>query len=157
MPSSKKKTSFFSDLRIRDRESCEKVIRNGGIVAMICAGIVAIFVGFGLFGNPTINDFDYVLDPWNTVDVVVIVVMGIFVFRKSRVASTLLVIYFVTSKAIMWTEMNKVSGPGFLMALVVFAYYMAAMRGTYIWHSTYKNAPPSDAAQQLSSAEQEIR
>ena len=67
-----------------------------------------------------------------------IVLMGIFVFRKSRVASTLLVIYFVAGKAIMWSDLGKVQG--LFLSIIFLSYYVNAMRGTYIWRSTYREA-----------------
>ena len=41
------------------------------------------------------------------VDVVLLVVLAIFVFRKSRVASTILVLYFIANKLLMWMELGK--------------------------------------------------
>ena len=44
------------------------------------------------------------LDPWSMVDVVLIVVLAAFIFRKSRVASTLMFVYFVASKLLQLAE-----------------------------------------------------
>jgi hypothetical protein len=144
MSDSKEKKSFFDNLQIRDRESCVKAIRYGGIAAMISAGITAIFAGLGVFTSSSNKDLAYLLDPWMAIDVVLIVVMSIFVFRRSRVASTLLVVYFVASKAIMWADMGKVQG--LIVSLIFLLFYVNAMRGTYLWHSSYKNAPATTVA-----------
>ena len=139
MADSKQKKSFIDSFRINDRESCEKAIRNGGIAAMISACITAIFAGAGFFTSSSNKDLAYFLDPWLSVDVVLIIVLGVFVFRKSRVASTLLVLYFAVSKAIMWYDMGKAQG--IIVSVIFFLFYVTAMRGTYIWHKYYRDAP----------------
>jgi hypothetical protein len=131
------KKSFLDAFTITDRMSCEKAIRNGGIAAMISAGITAIFAGIGFVTSSSNKDMAYLLDPWMMVDVVLIVILGIFIFRKSRVASTVMVLYFVVSKAIMWYDMGKAQG--LLMSLIFLLYYFTAMRGAYIWHKSYKD------------------
>jgi hypothetical protein len=78
------------------------------------------------------------------VDVVLIVVLAIFIFRKNRVASTFLVLYFVLSKAFMWYEMGKAQG--LIMTIIFLLYYVTAMRATYIWHASYKDQPVTTVA-----------
>lgn len=137
MENSKKKKSFMDSFSINDRDSCEKAIKNGGIAAMISAGITAAFAAMSFFTSSSNKDLSYFLDPFLFFDVVPIILMGIFVFRKSRVASTLLVIYFVLGKAIMWIDLGKVQG--LFLSIIFLSYYVNAMRGTYIWRSTYRD------------------
>jgi hypothetical protein len=121
---------------IADRSSCEKAIRNGGIAAMVSAGLTALLATVGIFttsNNPTLS---YYLDPWSLVDAALIVVLGIFIFRKSRTAATLMLAYFVVSKGIQWYDMGKPSGT--IMSILFFMFYFSAMRATYAWHKTYK-------------------
>jgi hypothetical protein len=130
-----KKKSWTDGFSIRDRESCAIAIRNGGIAALISATLTAAF-GFASFLGKSGNEsLDYFLDPWVLVDAAIMLVLGIFVFRKSRVASTLLVIYFVLAKVVMWLSLERFQG--LLLSLVFLAYYVTAMRGTYLWHSRY--------------------
>ena len=137
MTEKSKKKSFFDAFKIEDRDSCIKAIKNGGIAAMISAGITAIFGVAGFFTASENQDLNYFLDPWILIDVAFIVILGIFIFRKSRVASTLLVIYFVSAKALLWYELGKPTG--LFISIIFLLYYVAAMKGTYIWHSTYRN------------------
>ena len=129
------KKSFWDSFRLEDRETCAKAIKNGGIAAMISAGITSVFGFLGFFISSENNELSYFLDPVILFDVVLIVVLGLFVFRKSRVASTFLVIYFVVAKALMWYDLGKPTGA--LMSIIFFLYYMTAMRATYLWHSKY--------------------
>jgi len=137
MSGNNEKKSFWEMFSITDRTSCEKAIRNGGIAAMISAGITSVFAGIGFFTSSSNKDLAYLLDPWMAVDVLFIVILGIFIFRKSRVAATIMVLYFSVSKAIIWYDMGKARG--LAMSLIFFLFYFTAMRGTYIWHKSYKD------------------
>ena len=93
------KKSFLTEFAIKDRESCERAIRNGGIAALVSGGITAVFAAIGLFYQPTDAVQATVLfDPWMFVDVGLILLLAFFIFRKSRVAATILVGYFVATK-----------------------------------------------------------
>lgn len=138
MDTKTEKKSFLNSFEINDKGSCAKAIKNGGIAAMISAAITTLFGIAGLFTNSDNAEIKYYLDPWILVDGLLIVVLGFFIFRKSRIAATLMVIYFAGSKIISWYELGKPTG--LLMSIIFFAYYFTAMRGTYIWHSTYSNA-----------------
>ena len=144
MSNSKIKRTFIDSFWINDRASCEQAIKNGGIAATISAGITALFAGFGIFTSSSNKVLAYMLDPWMVLDVVVIIVLSVFIFRKSRVASTLMVLYFVTAKALMWYEIGKPKG--LIMSIIFFLFYVTAMRATYIWHTSYKGEPSPPVA-----------
>jgi hypothetical protein len=130
------KKSFLDSFTIEDQESCAKAIKNGGTAALISAAITSVFGFAGFFTNSDNKDLNYFLDPWILADVALIIVLGLFVFRKSRIASTLLVIYFVGAKALMWIELGKPTG--LVMSIIFLLYYATAMRGTYLWHKRYR-------------------
>ncbi len=139
MATGNKKKSFWGSFAITDRGSCAKAIRNGGIVALISAAITTVFGVIGIFTQSSDKNLNYFLDPWILADVVLIVILAIFIFRKSRIAATLLLIYFVGSKAIMWIELGKPKGV--VVSIIFFLYYFTSMRGTYLWHSKYRDIP----------------
>jgi hypothetical protein len=143
MNTKSKKNSLFESFSIRDRDSCARAIKNGGVAAMISAGISGVLGIAGFFTSSSNVELNYLLDPWVLADVALIVVLGIFVFRKSRIAATILVTYFVIGKGFMWYELGKPSG--LLMSIIFFLYYVTAMRGTYLWHSQYRE-PANTAA-----------
>jgi hypothetical protein len=92
----------------------------------------------GFFISSSNKDLAY--NPWSAIDVALLVVLGFFVFHKSRAASTLLVFYSVAGTAIAWSNVGN--APGLLVGIIFFLYYITAMRGTYIWHASYRDAPP---------------
>lgn len=137
------KASFTDSFKIEDQDSCKKAIRNGGIAAMISAAITGAISAASLFTTSEDRALSYLMNPLNFFDAALLVVLGIFVFRKSRVASTLLFIYFVAAKALMWSELGKPDG--LVMSIIFFLLYFTAMRATYIWHSQYKQAVEMEA------------
>lgn len=132
------KKSFTDAFKVEDQESCEKAIKNGGIAAMISAAMTGAMSAASLFTASEDKALSYLMNPLNFFDAALLVVLGIFVFRKSRTASTILFIYFVAAKALMWSELGKPTGV--FVSLIFFLFYFTAMRATYIWHSQYKNA-----------------
>lgn len=136
------KKSFWSSFEATDRESCAKVIRNGGIAALISAGITAVFGVIGLFVQSKVDELNYFLDPLILFDVLLIVVLAIFIFRKSRVAATAMLIYFIASKAVMFMDLGAAAAKPstLILSVLFFLYYLGAMRATYIWHSKYRDS-----------------
>ena len=130
------KKTFWSNFQITDRESCERAIRNGGVAGFISAGITAIFSVIGFFIQSSNADLNYLIDPWTVVDAIFVFFLSIFIFRKSRVASTLIFIYFTVSKIIIWIEIGVPKS--FIISIIFFLYFTTAMRGTYIWHKKYR-------------------
>jgi ABC-type proline/glycine betaine transport system permease subunit len=91
----------------------------------------------GLLIQSEDEELNYLLDPWALIDVAVILILAFFIFRKSRVAATLMVVYFVIGKLVMWYQIGKPQG--LIMMLVFLAFYSTAMRGTFLWHAKYRN------------------
>ncbi|WP_410210889.1 hypothetical protein [Aquirhabdus sp.] len=144
MTDGEKKKSFWGSFAITDQESCVIAIRNGGIAAIMSAVIMGLFATVGLFTSSTDPSTHYYLDPSLFIDAVLVLIMAFFIFKKSRVASTLLVIYFVLSKILIWQELGKIDG--LPLTLVFLFFYINAMRGTYLWHARYKNSLTKEPA-----------
>ena len=133
-----KKIGLWSSFKIDDRESCEKAIKAGAVLALVSAGVTTLFALMGIFTQPSSQREAYYLDPFLIVDAILVLILAIFLFRKSRIASTLLVAYFFLAKAITWIDVGVPRGAGMFIAVLLFAYFINAMRGTYIWNSKYK-------------------
>ncbi|MEL7313897.1 MAG: hypothetical protein AAFN08_02980 [Cyanobacteria bacterium J06559_3] len=118
-------------------DACIKAIRNGGVAAMISAGLTAIFATIGLFIGASVEDdpLGYILNPFLYIDVVVAVILGIFIFRRSRIAATIMFLYFIVSQVSAVVAIQR--PPGFL-AIIFFILYLQAMRATYKWHKDFR-------------------
>ncbi|MBT4882445.1 MAG: hypothetical protein HON44_00550 [Glaciecola sp.] len=137
MTEKKPKLSFKNQMKMGTQELCEAAIKNGWIAALISLGITLIFSLIGFFTQSDNETLNYFLDPWLMVDAVLIAIMAFFIYKKSRTAATLMFFYFVISKFIQWYDLG--SAQGLPVALVFMYFYFNAMRGTFVWHSKYKN------------------
>jgi hypothetical protein len=136
---------------IHDRESCSTAIRRGGIVALLSASLGIFFVVAGLFISlPNEGLIQYLFTPWLLLDIAFQVLLALLTLRKSRIAATLLLIYFVLSKVVMMLDpgLSTLSTGSFSTHWVtglLLVLYVQAMRGTYIWHAKYAISNPENA------------
>jgi ABC-type dipeptide/oligopeptide/nickel transport system permease subunit len=145
MAEEKKRRSFEDQLRITDRTSCEQAIRNGGVAALVVAGLTAIGAIAGFFVEATDERLRTAMDPWSLLDVALILVLAVFIFRKSRVASTFMLVYYIASKILQVRDGGGTAG--LFIAVFFVLWFVTAMRGTYLWHSKYRHeaAAPESA------------
>jgi ABC-type proline/glycine betaine transport system permease subunit len=125
------------------QKACEKAIKYGWIAATVSAVLTLIMAVLGFFIHSENAALQYALDPMLLIDAVLIAVLAFFIFKKSRTAATILLIYFILSKIMVWMDTHSLSGGG--IALIFILIYFNAMRATYIWHSKYKNVRPQEA------------
>ncbi|MFO1152646.1 MAG: hypothetical protein U1E42_03115 [Rhodospirillales bacterium] len=133
---------IFDEFNITDRESCRKAIRNGGIATMVVA-ISAVGLAALDFNDASFLGEARYARVWGSVfDAILAAVLSIFIFRNSRVASTMMVINYALAK-VAWVFI-RFSPLAIIVGIVILLYLVAAMRATYIWHSTYRNVPGAD-------------
>ncbi len=106
-------------------------------MALIGAGANAIFAKLSLTDHLD-EGLSPDSNPWIWLDAALLLILALFVFRRSRVAATFLFPYFVVVKAI---QIHEDAVPrGVVVVAVLFGlYYFNAMRATYLWHMSYKN------------------
>lgn len=80
----------------------------------------------------------HLFDIWTSVDVVLIFLLAFGIYRRSRVAATLMLLYYTVSKITLMIELGKPTG--LLMSLVFFYFYFQAMIGTFEYHKFLKSA-----------------
>ncbi|MCI0152114.1 hypothetical protein KNO81_40545 [Paraburkholderia sediminicola] len=141
-----KKTLSFPIKQIDDRTTCQKRIKNGAKAAFLSAGITAAFGAAGLLTNPSDSAPGLLQNPELLFDAVLVAVLAFLVLHKNRIASTLLVIYFVGAKLILFAEVGLVAARGWPMLLLFLFYFVSAMLATYRWHAKYRNAPEDGPA-----------
>ena len=112
-----------------DIKSAEKAIKNGWIAALVSAMLTGLLASL-----PLINESDVLgFNPWNFLDVVLMICLAFGVYKKSKTAATILFAYFVISKIdiIVFRE-----GYSTIPVSLIFLYfYFQAMRGTYSYEN----------------------
>jgi len=116
-----------------------KATKNGAIAACISAAITVIIV---LIAISTDAEGKLALfnDPANFIDVALILACAFGMYKRSRVASALIFIYFLAAKAIISIETQAYSGIG--MALVFLYFYGKAIQGSFVYHKLEKEENP---------------
>ncbi|MCA8984891.1 MAG: hypothetical protein R3C12_24390 [Planctomycetaceae bacterium] len=114
-------------------------IRNGAIAACISAGMTIIIVVTSIY---TDAEGMYALynNPANFIDVVIILAFAFGVYKRSRVASVLMFIYFLAAKIIYLVETQAYAGLG--IALVFLYLYGKAIQGAFVYHKIEKEENP---------------
>jgi hypothetical protein len=135
---------LISYFQISDSDSCAQAIRTGGYAAAISAGLTALAGVLGLFVKMPDSPLGIFLDPWIIIDAVLAATLAYFIFRKSRFAATIMFVYFIASKIIIFIELSEIrSSPGSsptnpLLLIFLGVAYFNAMRATYLWHRLYR-------------------
>lgn len=109
------------------REEAEKAIKNAwtaGIVSGVLTLVVTIIAmaGYSVLG----------FSAWNLLDVAVIGGLTFGIYRKSRTCAVSMLIYFLASKLMLWTETRSLSG--LPVALLFSWYFVQGVRGAFAWH-----------------------
>ena len=137
MNKEKSKPTFKEQLKLETPETCLAAIKNGWVAGIISITLTLIIMLVGIYSNSENETLNYYADPNLILDIILMVVMVFFIYRKSRIAATCMFLYFIVSKYIQWTDLGEIQGVP--IALIFTLLYFNAMRGTYIWHSKYKD------------------
>jgi hypothetical protein len=129
-PRPKKRNFFDEQFNLNTPEACEEAVKNGWVAALISTGITLAIGILGLFINTTDENLNYHLDPWVLPDAMLVAIFAFFIYKKSRIASTLMFLYFIASKLLVWIELGTPSG--LPMAIIFGAFFFNAMRATFI-------------------------
>jgi hypothetical protein len=136
----KTKPSFKDQLKLDTPDTCLAAIKNGWVAGLISIGLTLAIVLVGMFSKSENMTLNYFADRPMFIDIILTITMVFFIYKKSRIAATSMFLYFVLSKYIQWTDLGEAQGVP--MALIFAFFYFNAMRGTYVWHSKYKEPEP---------------
>lgn len=116
-----------------------KATINGAIAACISAAITIIIILIAIRADAE-GRLALFNDPFNFLDVALILACAFGVYKKSRVASVLIFIYFLVSKIIISIETQSYGGLG--VGLVFLYFYGNAIRGSFVYHKLEKEENP---------------
>lgn len=130
-------------------EEIRKDIRNGAVAAVITFALTLGMTWFYVYVRPE----EGVTDAWSFLDVGLIAALAFGIWRKSRVAATAMLIYFVLSKILEVVDTGKPGG--ILLTIAFIYYYYKAMVATYRYHrflKQWRHAPEVSAPETPSAA-----
>jgi len=109
----------------------QKWIQQGWITGLISGFITLCCAVLGASGYK-IYDFGLL----NLIDVFLVLLMTLGIYRKSRVASTSMFVYYIFSQIMLALEYG--SGSIGMLSIIFTYFYFQAMRGTFIYKETIK-------------------
>ncbi len=109
-------------------------IKNAWVAGLISAGITLVFTGLAIGGI----SFSGIFTAWQLLDVALVLGFSYGIYRKSRVCATLLLLHFVSSKVIIFSQTG--SAQGVVLAVVFLYYYALGVHGTFVYHKLVKEA-----------------
>ncbi|WP_299022758.1 hypothetical protein [uncultured Photobacterium sp.] len=117
-----------------------KAAKNGSVAACISA-IMTIIVVMAAINSDSNGKLALWNDPANFIDVVLILVCALGMYKKSRVAAIVIFVYFISAKIIIAIELQKITG--LIMGLVFLYFYGKAIQGTFVYHKLEKKENPN--------------
>ena len=120
---------------LQSKEECQKSIKYGWVCALISMLFTLLLAVAGYLVTSDNVVFNAFKNPFLLLDVVLIGVLAFYMRKKSRTAVTMMLVYFVFSKWLVWSETGSTSGIG--VAIIFLYFYFMAMLATYRWHSSY--------------------
>lgn len=121
------------------REESIKAAKHGAIAAFVSGTITTIIVAIAIFNNSE-GALRIWNDPLNFIDIVLVFGCAIGMLRRSRTAAVVILVYFIISKILIWTETGKISG--IALSLVFIYYFAKAVQGTFAYHKIEKAENP---------------
>jgi len=117
---------------IYDIESAKKAMKHG-IYACGFIAIVTIGAAFSsLYGYKFLD-----IAPEAIIDGLLVIFIGLGIYRKSRTASILGISFYVIQRLYMWSHHG---GPkNIVMAIIIMLMFIASVRGTYFYHELRKS------------------
>ena len=120
-------------------ERFQKAIRAGAIAGFVCTGMTLLVVAIALTVTSA-GPLQSFADPWNLVDVGLLLGLSIGILRRSRTAAVGMVLYFVFSKIIITLETGQM---GSLPVALLFLYFFSrAAWGTFAYHRYHRAQDP---------------
>ena len=122
-----------------DKEEAIKVTKVGAIAACVSATLTLAISLAAIFSKST-GELRLWNDPTVLIEVVLIYVLAIFIYRRSRTASILMLVYFTFSKVFHVIDSGQFSG---LVLSILFIYwFFRATQGAFTYHRIEKNENP---------------
>ena len=113
-------------------EKANKAIKSAFIAALISATLTLI-ASIAAFYSYTL---DGLLSPWMFLDAILIYVLALGLYKKSRICSTLMLAYWVTVKTINFADQGTTRG--FAVAMLFTFYFLVGCVGTFYYHKLKK-------------------
>ena len=137
-------TRLLTTGRKYNKRDAEYALRNGAIAACILAAATTIFIIAGIafeIVRDRVRDRGIYFGAWNFLDVFIILACALGMYRKSRVATVMVFVYFLISRL---DALNQhFSYFSFVIMVVVLFFYGKAIQGSFAFHRLQRADNPN--------------
>lgn len=122
-----------------NREQAIKATKQGAIAAVI-SGLITLGVTlFAMYSNSS-SDLEIWNDPTNFMDVLFVFVCAFGIYRQSRTAALIVLVYFIISKIIIALSIGRL--PGIFLSAIFVYFFAKATQGAFVFHRLEKEQNP---------------
>jgi len=114
-------------IEIQAPDGIRKKIRQAWVAGLFSFAITLIFTLMAILGK-SIHGFG----AWQLLDVAMILGLTFGIYKKSRICATVMLVYFVASKAMLIAETGNVAGH--VTSLIFLYFYAQGVYGTFAYH-----------------------
>jgi len=126
-------------------EKALKAIKTAFIAALISATLTLI-ASLVAFAGHTFNGL---ISPWMFLDAVLIYVLALGLYKKSRICATLILLYWIAVKTLAFVENGTV---GSIPVALLFTYFfLMGVVGTFYYHKLAKPGPVEQTSETVSN------
>ncbi|KAA8998951.1 hypothetical protein FJU30_14830 [Affinibrenneria salicis] len=122
--------------RIFDITSCLRAIRFGWIACILSGALTLFFIFASVLTESASAFFGGMFTLFALVDVAILLALAAFIYRKSRIAAILALVYYLINRYIMGCMPTSLFNAAVMVYFLVS--YISAIRGTFLWHKEYK-------------------
>ncbi|MHC4271661.1 MAG: hypothetical protein ACYST2_05045 [Planctomycetota bacterium] len=126
-------------------EKALKAIKSAYIAAVISATLTLIASLVAFAGH----SFGGLISPWMFLDAVLIYVLALGLYKKSRICATLILLYWIAVKVLILVDNGTV---GSIPVTLLFTYYFfMGVLGTFYYHKLVKPEPDKHTTEPVST------
>jgi hypothetical protein len=120
----------------------EARIRRAAVAAVVAA-VITLVIWLTAMMTEATGSLSFFNDPWLGVDVVLMFALALGIWRKSRVASALLITYYVVCRIFLWTEWRTPGVLGILGTCVFLYLFVTGFVGSISYHRLRRKSDPT--------------
>ena len=125
-----------------NREEAIKATKTGALVACF-SGVLGIGLIFYAILSNASGHIGLWNDPLAFLDIVLIFILAFGVYKKSRTAAVVMVLYFIFSKIYLIIAGGQLSGNTIVFSLVFLYFYVKSVQGAFVFHKIEKQENPN--------------
>ena len=125
-----------------NRGEAIKATKTGALIA-VATGILGLGLTFYALSSNASGFIGLWNDPLAFLDIVLIFILAFGVYKKSRTAAVVMVLYFIFSKIYLIIAGGQLSGNTIVFSLVFLYFYVKSVQGAFVFHKIEKQENPN--------------